>query len=63
MTEKYLFLLSWFWLRTIDAVFWIWYKKNVDNILMILVVAKKSRTFSSFSDSANEQVCRTWEGA
>ena len=31
--------------------------------LMFLVVAKKSRTFSSFSNSANEQVCRSREGA
>ena len=30
---------------------------------MFLVVAKKSRTLSSFSYSANEQVCRSWEGA
>ena len=30
---------------------------------MFLVVAMKSRTFSSFSYSANEQVCRSWEGA
>jgi len=31
--------------------------------LMVLVVAMKSRTFSSFLYSANEQVCRSWEGA
>jgi len=31
--------------------------------MMFLVVAKKSRTFSSFSYSANEQVCRSWAGA
>jgi len=31
--------------------------------LMILVVVKKSRTFSSLPYSANEQVCRSWEGA
>jgi len=31
--------------------------------LMFLVVAKKSRTFSSLSYSAHEQVCRSWEGA
>jgi len=31
--------------------------------LVILVVPMKSRTFSSFSYSANEQVCRSWEGA
>jgi len=30
---------------------------------MFSVVAKKSRTFSSFSYSANEQACRSWEGA
>jgi len=30
---------------------------------MFSVVAMKSRTFSSFSYSANEQVCRSWEGA
>jgi len=30
---------------------------------MVLAVAKKSRTFSSLSCSANEQVCRSWEGA
>jgi len=29
---------------------------------MFLVVAKKSGTFSSSSYSANEQVCRSWEG-
>jgi len=31
--------------------------------LMFSVVAMKSRNFSSFSYSANEQVCRSWEGA
>jgi len=31
--------------------------------LMVLVVVKKSRTFFSFSYSANEQVCRSWERA
>ena len=31
--------------------------------LMFLVVAMESRTFSSFSCSADEQVCRSWEGA
>jgi len=31
--------------------------------LMFSVVAMKSRTSSSFSYSANEQVCRRWEGA
>jgi len=31
--------------------------------LMFSVVAKKSRTFSSFACSANEHVCRSWEGA
>jgi len=30
--------------------------------LMLEVVAMKSRTFSSSSCSANEQVCRSWEG-
>jgi len=30
---------------------------------MFAVVAKKSRTFSSFSYSANEQVGRSWVGA
>jgi len=30
---------------------------------MFLVVAKKSRTFSSFPCSANEQVYKSWEGA
>jgi len=30
---------------------------------MVLVVAKKSTTFSSFSYTANESVCRSWEGA
>jgi len=29
---------------------------------MFLVAAKNSRTFSGFSYSANEQVCRSWEG-
>jgi len=32
-------------------------------ILMFSVVAMKSRAFSSFSHPANEQVCRSWEGA
>jgi len=36
---------------------------NVDNTLMFLVVAKKSRTFSGFPYSGNEQVCRSWEGS
>jgi len=31
--------------------------------LMFLVVAMKSKTFFSFLCSANEQVCRSWEGA
>jgi len=31
--------------------------------LMVLVVAKKSSTFYSLLCSANEQVCRSWEGA
>jgi len=31
--------------------------------LMFLVVAMKSRTFPSFSYSADEQGCRSWEGA
>jgi len=32
--------------------------------LMVLVVAMKFRTFfSSFTYSANEQVCRRWVGA
>jgi len=31
--------------------------------LMVLVVAKNSRTFSSLPYSANQQVCRSWEGA
>jgi len=31
--------------------------------LMVLVVAEKSRTFSSVPCSADEQVCRSWEGA
>jgi len=31
--------------------------------LVFLDVAEKSRTFSSFPYSANEQVCRSWEGA
>jgi len=44
------------------AVFLIRYEKNVDNTLMVLVVAKKSRTFFSFPCSANEQVYTSWEG-
>jgi len=32
-------------------------------ITLFSVVAMKSRTFSGFSCSAHEQVCRTWEGA
>ena len=31
--------------------------------LLVLVVAKKSRTFFSFPCLANEQGCRSWEGA
>jgi len=31
--------------------------------LMVLVAAKKSKTFFSFQYSANEQVCRSWERA
>jgi len=31
--------------------------------LMFSVVAMKSRAFSSFSYSADERVCRSWEGA
>jgi len=31
--------------------------------LMVLVVARKSRTFFSFPCSADELVCRDWEGA
>jgi len=32
-------------------------------ILTFLVVAKKSKTSFSLPCSANEQVCRSWEGA
>jgi len=31
--------------------------------LVFVVVAKKSRAFSSLPYSANEEVCRSWEGA
>jgi len=31
--------------------------------LMFSVIAKKSRTFCSFSYSAHERLCRSWEGA
>ena len=31
--------------------------------LMFLVIAMQSRTFFSFPCSADEQVCRSWEGA
>jgi len=31
--------------------------------LVLLVVAMKSGIFSSFLYSANEQVCRSWEGS
>ena len=31
--------------------------------LMFSTVTRKSKTFFSFSCSANEQVCRSWEGA
>jgi len=31
--------------------------------LVFSIVAMKSRTFPSFSYPANEQVCRSWEGA
>jgi len=31
--------------------------------LMLSVVAMKSRTFSSFPYSTDEQACRSWEGA
>jgi len=47
----------------VAAGFWIWYEKNIDNTLMFSAVAKKSRTFSSLPHSADEQVCRSWEGA
>jgi len=30
---------------------------------MFLIVAKKLKTFSSFSYSVSEQVCRSWEWA
>jgi len=47
----------------VAAAFWIQYEKNVDNTMMFLVVAKKSRTFFSFLCLANEQVYKSWEGA
>jgi len=47
----------------VAAVLWIQYEKNVDNTLMFLAVAKKSKTFFSFPCLANKQVCRSWEGA
>jgi len=50
-------------LLPVAAVGWIWYGNNVDNSLMFSVVAMKSRTSSSFAYSANEQVCRSCEGA
>ena len=31
--------------------------------LMVSAVAMQARTFSSFSYSANEKLCRSWEGA
>ena len=48
---------------TVAAVFGIQYENNIDNALKFLVVAKKSRTFFSFSCSANDQVYKSWEGA
>ena len=33
-----------------------------DNTLIILVAAKKSRTFFQFLCLADEQMCRSWEG-
>jgi len=47
----------------VAPVFLIYYEKNVDNTLMFLVIAKISRTFSSFAYLTSEQVCRSWEGA
>jgi len=47
----------------VPAVFWIYYEKNVDSTVMVLVVAEKLRTFYSFPSSTDEQVCRSWEGA
>jgi len=31
--------------------------------MVVLVIAKKSSTFSSFLCLANMQMCRSWEGA
>jgi len=45
----------------VAAAFWIYYENNVDNTLMFLAVAKKSRTFFSFPCSANEQIYKRWE--
>jgi len=48
---------------SVAAVVWIYHEKDVDNTLIFSVVAKKSKTFFSFPCLANEQVCRSWEGA
>jgi len=44
-------------------VFCIEYENNVGITLMFLIVAEKSRTFSHLPHSADEQACRSWEGA
>jgi len=43
---------------SVAAVFLIYYEKNVDNT-DVFSCCYKSRTFFSFSYSANEQVCRS----
>jgi len=43
----------------VAAVLWIWYEENADNTS----VFSYQGLFSSFSYSANEQMCRSWEGA
>jgi len=47
---------------SVAAVFWIYYKRNVDST-DVFSCWYESRTFSSLSYSANEQVCRSWERA
>ena len=47
----------------VAVVFWIQYEKNVDNTDILSCCYEIKDVFPSFLFSANEQVCRSWEGA
>jgi len=43
-------------------VFWIWDENNVDNILMVLVIARQSSTFQLLMLAWASRCMGSWEG-